>query len=44
MLINRGGAGDRERARNLLAEASQAYAQIGMPRHRQLTESTLGSL
>jgi hypothetical protein len=44
MLIDRGGAGDRERARKLLAEASDAYARIGMPRHRQLVESVLSPL
>jgi hypothetical protein len=44
MLIDRGGPGDRERAGQLLAEASHRYAQIGMPRHRQLAESTLSSL
>jgi tetratricopeptide (TPR) repeat protein len=33
MLLERGAAGDRERARALLGEAIAAYEALGMPRH-----------
>ena len=33
MLIERGAAGDRDRARTLLGEALAQYQQLGMPRH-----------
>jgi hypothetical protein len=38
MLLERGAAGDRERARALLTEAAASYAELGMPRHRTLAE------
>lgn len=41
MLLDRGGPGDRERARTLLAEARTAYAQIGMPKHIEMANQML---
>jgi ATP/maltotriose-dependent transcriptional regulator MalT len=38
MLIERGGAEDRKRARALLGEAIAGYRTIGMPRHQKLAE------
>jgi hypothetical protein len=39
MLMDRGAKGDREKARRLLGEAGETYAQIGMRAHRELTET-----
>jgi hypothetical protein len=41
MLLARGGAGDRERALGLLAEARAGYAQIGMPKHVEIADGML---
>ncbi len=41
MLIERGGPGDVDRARALLAEAIAMYTTIGMPRHIELAERVL---
>ena len=38
MLIDRNRPGDRDRARKLLNEASEAYQRIGMPRHVAMAE------
>ncbi len=40
-LLRRNGAGDVERARDLLAEALEAYAAIGMPRHQALVRNLI---
>jgi len=44
MLIERGGNGDREKARTLLREASQSYTEIGMSRHIEMTQALLDQL
>jgi hypothetical protein len=44
MLLERGAPGDRERARSLLQEASDAYGRIGMPRHVELATALLAAL
>jgi tetratricopeptide (TPR) repeat protein len=44
MLAERGGEGDRERARELLADAIARYGALGMPMHEQLTESLRSEL
>lgn len=41
MLLERNAAGDAERARALLGEALEHYAEIGMPRHGALAEALL---
>jgi tetratricopeptide (TPR) repeat protein len=41
MLIDRDNAGDKEKARALLSEATGMYEEIGMPRHVELTEELL---
>jgi len=41
MLLERDAPGDRERARALLLEASEAYRLVGMPRHEQVARSLL---
>jgi tetratricopeptide (TPR) repeat protein len=38
MLLDRGGAGDRERAARMMDEAISEYHRIGMPRHVELVE------
>jgi hypothetical protein len=44
-LIERGGAGDRDRARTLLEQAVTGYRGMGMPRHevmaRELLQQTM---
>jgi hypothetical protein len=42
MLIDRAGAGDREKAQTRLREALETYTQIGMPRHVEITQTLLG--
>ena len=42
MLIDRAAPGDRQEARRLLGEARETYAQIGMPRHIEMTDTLLG--
>ena len=44
MLIDRAAQGDREKARTLLNEALESYAQIGMPRHVEMTHALLARL
>lgn len=44
MLTERDGAGDREIARRLLAEAAALYGEIGMPRHLRLVQALLADL
>src|ERR1700737_2982241 len=41
MLVDRAAPGDREKAQTLLREALESYAQIGMPRHIELTQTLL---
>jgi tetratricopeptide (TPR) repeat protein len=41
MLIDRAATGDREKAQTLLGEALESYAQIGMPRHVEITQTLL---
>jgi len=41
MLLRRDGAGDRERARRLLAEAEDLYQAMGMPKHAAMAEALL---
>jgi hypothetical protein len=41
MLLDSGAAGDAERARKLLEEATTIYREIGMPRHVELAEQLL---
>jgi tetratricopeptide (TPR) repeat protein len=44
MLLQRGQPGDRETACKLLREAIGAYAEIGMPKHREMAKVLLNSL
>ena len=44
MLIDRDASGDRDKARTLLGEAVEMYQAIGMPKHLELAEGTLGKL
>ncbi len=44
MLIDRGGPGDRAKARELLAEAVAMYRKIGMPKHIEMAEAMLGEV
>jgi tetratricopeptide (TPR) repeat protein len=44
MLIDRGGPGDREKARELLTEAVAMYRRIRMPKHVEMAEELLGQL
>ena len=39
MLIDRGEAADRDRARTMLAEAVEAYGAIGMPKHAAMAKA-----
>ncbi|MDH3423993.1 MAG: hypothetical protein OEN00_13455, partial [Gemmatimonadota bacterium] len=41
MLLERGEPGDRERATELLNEAIPMFAEIGMPRHKEMAEGML---
>jgi len=41
MLIDRVAPGDREKAQTMLNEALESYAQIGMPRHVEITQALL---
>ena len=41
MLIDRGGPGDREKARSLLSAALASYERVGMPRHVEITRGLL---
>jgi len=41
MLIDRGAAGDCEKAQTLLGEALESYTQIGMPRHMEIVRALL---
>jgi tetratricopeptide (TPR) repeat protein len=43
MLLDRDAAGDDEKARELLREAIATYAQIGMPKHREMAEVLMKS-
>ena len=38
MLLDRNGAGDRDKARTLLGEAVEMYRTIGMPKHLEMAE------
>jgi hypothetical protein len=38
MLLDRNGAGDRDKARTLLGEAVEMYRTIGMPKHFEMAE------
>ena len=40
-LLRREGPGDRSRAFELLGDAAQRYQELGMPRHREMTEAAL---
>ncbi len=44
MLMDRAAPGDREKARRLLSEARETYAQIGMPRHIEMTQVLVESV
>jgi class 3 adenylate cyclase/tetratricopeptide (TPR) repeat protein len=44
MLIDRDAPGDREKARELLTEATEAYRHIGMPKHVEMAEGLLSRL
>jgi hypothetical protein len=44
MLIERDAPGDRDKARQLLAEAVAMYREIGMPKHGEMAEELLGQL
>lgn len=44
MLIDRAASGDREKARALIGEAIRSYAQIGMPRHIEMTRALLSQI
>ena len=44
MLLDRNTAGDRDRARALLGDASESYRTIGMPKHVEMVEETLAAL
>jgi tetratricopeptide (TPR) repeat protein len=39
MLLDRRGPGDKRRAAQLLAEASEGYGRLGMPRHQAMAET-----
>jgi tetratricopeptide (TPR) repeat protein len=41
MLIERAHPGDRQRARRMLTEALETYTQIGMHRHREITNALI---
>jgi hypothetical protein len=41
MLLDRGGAGDRDRAGALLDEAIAVYRRVGMPRHEELARALI---
>ena len=41
MLLQRNLAGDRERARNMLARAAESYDGMAMPRHVELARTAL---
>lgn len=41
MLLDRGGTGDRDKARTLLGEATEMYRIIGMQKHLKMTETML---
>ena len=41
MLMERGGAGDQEEARALLAEATAIYRRTGMPKYEERAEAML---
>ena len=42
--IMRDAPGDRDKARQLLAEAVAMYREIGMPKHGEMAEELLGQL
>ena len=42
MLIDRGGSGDVEKARELMTEAIAGYRELGMAGHLKLAEEMLG--
>lgn len=44
MLRDRDAPGDREKARQLLGEALEAYEQVDFPRHREMAKELLGRL
>lgn len=44
MPIDGDGPGDREKARQLLTKAIEAYEQIGMPKHWEMVEKLLSRL
>ncbi|MDP7340698.1 MAG: hypothetical protein QGI10_14370 [Vicinamibacterales bacterium] len=44
MLLDRNGAGDKDKARTLLDEAIEMYGTLGMPRHHDMAKGMLGAL
>ena len=44
MLLDRNGAGDRDKARPLLGEATEMYQTIGMPKHLEMVEKMSAEL
>ena len=43
MLIDRGAAGDRDKARQLFEEVIGEYKTIGMPRHLEMAQELLAA-
>jgi len=41
MLLDRGGPGDREKARALLTQARSGYEKVGMPKHVEMADRML---
>ena len=44
MLLDRDMTGDRDKARTLLAEATEMYGAIGMPKHLEMVEKMSAAL
>ena len=44
MLLERNAAGDHDKARALLGEASEMYRTIGMPKHLEMAEKMSAAL
>jgi len=44
MLLDRDQPGDRDEARTLLAEATEQYERIGMPKHVDMAREMLGGI
>src|SRR5205814_698475 len=44
MLAERGGPGDHDRARSMLAEAAETFTSLGMPRHVDMANRVLQAI